>query len=124
MPESVELTVPHTAEYAALIRYVATSMASRADFNVDRVEDARLVADEAFTYLLPHVSADIACRFTIDGQALNMELHAQTSAQDPPPLHSFAEMILQALAQDIHIEISHSTMRIALRMEHDTSLPS
>jgi len=124
LPESVELTVPHTAEYAALIRYVATSMASRADFNVDRVEDARLVADEAFTYLLPHVSSVISCRFTIDGEALNMELRAQTSAHDPPPLNTFAAMILDALSEDIHTEISHSTMRIALRMEHNTSLPS
>jgi hypothetical protein len=124
LTESVELTVPNTAEYLALVRYVATSMASRTHFNVDRVEDARLVADEAFTYLLPHVSSSIRCHFTMDDGILVMEMSAKTAAAALPDMNPFAAMILRALALDIHTEISHSTMRIALRMEHNTSLPT
>jgi hypothetical protein len=44
--ELIELSIPPTADLVVLARFTAATIASRADFDVDEIEDLRLAVDE------------------------------------------------------------------------------
>lgn len=44
--ELIELSLPPTADLVVLARFTAATIASRADFDVDEIEDLRLAVDE------------------------------------------------------------------------------
>ena len=46
MTELVELTIPVSADLVVLARLTAATVASRADFDVEEIEDLRLAVDE------------------------------------------------------------------------------
>ena len=46
MTDIVELTIPVTADLVVLARLTAATVASRADFDVEEIEDLRLAVDE------------------------------------------------------------------------------
>jgi hypothetical protein len=46
MTDSVELTLPVQADLVVLARFTAATIASRADFDVEEIEDFRLAVDE------------------------------------------------------------------------------
>jgi serine/threonine-protein kinase RsbW len=46
MTDIVELTIPVTADLVVLARLTAATVASRADFDIEEVEDLRLAVDE------------------------------------------------------------------------------
>lgn len=48
----IELTVPANPDFLHLIRMVVATVAARAGFTIDEIEDLRLAIDEAGAYLL------------------------------------------------------------------------
>ena len=46
MSDTVELTLPIRADLVVLARFAAATIASRADFDVEEIEDLRLAVDE------------------------------------------------------------------------------
>ncbi len=46
MSDTVELTLPVRADLVVLARFAAGTIASRADFDVEEIEDLRLAVDE------------------------------------------------------------------------------
>jgi len=46
MTDIVELTIPVTADLVVLARLTAATVASRADFDIEEIEDLRLAVDE------------------------------------------------------------------------------
>ena len=46
MTDTVELTLPVQADLVVLARFAAATIASRADFDVEEIEDLRLAVDE------------------------------------------------------------------------------
>jgi serine/threonine-protein kinase RsbW len=44
--EAIDLTVPTLAELMALVRFTAATLASRAQFSMEEIDDLRLAADE------------------------------------------------------------------------------
>src|SRR5438093_6882551 len=51
MPD-VSITVPARADFVHVLRSVIASIAARADFTYDEIDDLRLAVDEAFAQLL------------------------------------------------------------------------
>jgi serine/threonine-protein kinase RsbW len=68
MTDTVELTLPVAADLVALARFAAATIASRADFDVEEIEDLRLAVDELCLSVLDGATdGRLELRFLRDG---------------------------------------------------------
>jgi serine/threonine-protein kinase RsbW len=79
--DEVRLTVPPEQRYLRLIRLAATSIAAAADFDVEAIEDVRIVVDELCSALLEWATGpiELAIRVTVD------EFRCGAAAPGTPP---------------------------------------
>jgi serine/threonine-protein kinase RsbW len=120
----VEIKVPADSSYIALLRTATATLAARADFTLDEIDDLRIAVDEACALLLPGVrpEAMLVCRFTLDDNSLDIAVSAATRTAAKPDPTSFAWMVLTALAGEVDVRNGedHETT-IGLRKVRSTS---
>jgi serine/threonine-protein kinase RsbW len=56
IPELVELRIPSRAEWVALARLAAATVANRLSFSIEEIEDVKLAVAEACTAVIQHES--------------------------------------------------------------------
>jgi serine/threonine-protein kinase RsbW len=120
----VEIRVPADSSYVALLRTATATLAARADFTLDEIDDLRIAIDEACALLLPNAADDamIDCRFTVADDSLEIAVTAATRNLTKPDPTSFAWMVLNALAGEVDVRNGgdHETT-IGLRKVRSTS---
>ena len=112
------LAVPATNDYLGVLRTATAGLAARLQFTLDEIEDLRIAVDEACA-LLVAVAADeseLACRFTVTGDVLIIEVTVQAAENHPqlPSGESFAWQVLGALADDVTRRVSEGEAAIRL----------
>lgn len=103
-PDVVELEVPASAAYLAVVRTAAAGLAARVDLTLDRIEDLRIAVDEACALLLPQpfdgpLSESLRCTFTLNEASLIVDVvgpHTQL-----PQKSAFAWAVLSALVDSL-----------------------
>lgn len=101
--DEVELRIPACSAQLPVARTVAASIAIGADFDVHRIEDARLLTDELCAILLHHAQqgAVLLCRFRVDSEVLRVHgsvLRADTDDNGTGPL---SWRMLHAIADSV-----------------------
>lgn len=115
MTDTVRLEFAADTENVALARSVAARMATRADFALDRVEDARLAVDEAVTQVIStETGGPVTCIFTLETGSLVVEVSAPSPAM--PDQDSFGWIVLRALVDEVEAVSSGSSLTLVLRM--------
>jgi serine/threonine-protein kinase RsbW len=114
--DHVELRVPATGAYLAVLRTAAAGLAARLDFTLDDIEDLRIAVDEACALLLPIAvdGAQLTCRFELRGTVLQVAVSVPSTVDAPPEPGSFAWTVLSALAEDV--EAVHDNDMITLKL--------
>jgi serine/threonine-protein kinase RsbW len=109
----VELTVPASPAYVAVVRTATAGLAARVDITVDRIEDLRIAVDEACALLVrgtnhrpvpvnhAMLGADgvLRCRFVLHEESLTIVVQGPIT-QLPEP-DSFAWSVLSALVDGL-----------------------
>lgn len=98
----VEIELPASAAYLAVLRTLTASLAARLDFTLDEIEDLRIAVDEACALLLAGVTssnARLECVFRHGDGALTVTICAPS--QRTVQRDSFAWTVLSALAGEI-----------------------
>jgi serine/threonine-protein kinase RsbW len=103
----VDLTVPASPAYVAVVRTATAGLAARVDITLDRIEDLRIAVDEACALLVrtpehhdSHAEGDVLrCRFVLHEESLTIEVRGP-SAQLPEH-DSFAWSVLSALVDGL-----------------------
>jgi len=115
MTDTVRLEFAADTENVALARNVAAKMAARADFILDRVEDARLAVDEAVTQVIAGATGGpVTCVFSLDSAVLTVEISAPgPSVLDPD---SFGWIVLRALVDEVEAVSTDAALTLVLRM--------
>jgi serine/threonine-protein kinase RsbW len=122
MSESVELTIPVESDLVVLARLTAATVASRAGFDVEEIEDLRLAVDELcvsivdgssagrliLTFTSSEGSVEVIC--ALDGPA-----PAAAASDDPYSEHDLSIRILDALVEEHGEETDNGTRRVWLR---------
>jgi serine/threonine-protein kinase RsbW len=122
MSESVELTIPVESDLVVLARLTAATVASRAGFDVEEIEDLRLAVDELcvsivdgssagrlnLTFTSSEGSVEVIC--VLDGPA-----PAPAASDDPYSEHDLSIRILDALVEEHGEETDNGTRRVWLR---------
>ncbi len=108
MTDNVELTFPVMADLVVLARLVASTVAARANFDVEEVEDLKLAVDE-LCVSMAHERTDgtLALRFTRDGDLVEVSCTyrpdpggASVEGRSLPSAESLSERILDALVDE------------------------
>jgi serine/threonine-protein kinase RsbW len=109
----VELTVPASPAYVAVVRTATAGLAARVDITVDRIEDLRIAVDEACALLvrgsnhrpvptnhaLLEADGVLRCRFVLHEESLTIVVQGPVT-QLPEP-DSFAWSVLSALVDGL-----------------------
>jgi serine/threonine-protein kinase RsbW len=106
MTDVVELTIPVQADLVMLARLTAATVASRADFDVEEIEDLRLAVDELCVSLVQDGGEGrLNLQFSRDGDRIEVSCsyHADATAPDLPAddlLEGLSARILDALVDE------------------------
>jgi anti-sigma regulatory factor (Ser/Thr protein kinase) len=104
MPETVTARTPADTPHVSLLRAVATALAARLDFPVDRIIELQIAVDEVCSRLMAvsQNSTHLELEFVIEDRGL--VLHASVDGDrrdDREFLTEWSRVILEAIAEDI-----------------------
>lgn len=103
MTGTVRISVPAAPPFAAVVRTVAMTMAAQASLDGERVQDARLLVDEIFNYLLTLTDqpTDIDYEFRADTTCLHVRASLPLSEGAIPELSPTQSRILHTLTSEL-----------------------
>jgi anti-sigma regulatory factor (Ser/Thr protein kinase) len=122
MTEPVELIIPAQSDLFVLARLTAATVASRAGFDVEEVEDFRLAVDELCVSIVDGSSAGrLSLTFISDGGSVEVICTldgpepAARPGDDGYSEHDLSTRILDALVDEHGEEIGRGQQRVWLR---------
>ena len=99
----VELDVPATAAYVAVVRTATAGLAARFDLTLDRIEDLRIAIDEACTLLIRRPSDSppdhLSCVFSLAEHSLTVDVTGPDV--ELPDRTAYAWAVLSALVDSL-----------------------
>jgi serine/threonine-protein kinase RsbW len=124
----IRVSVPARPENVHLLRVVMSSIAARARFAFEEIDDLRLAIDEACAHLLEAAPAPerIEMRVSLDDRGLEVVAVRDTASDRWPPTgarRTLAWQVLNALTDDVAFEEDRAgpsirfTKRSALRVD-------
>ncbi|HMG31402.1 MAG TPA: ATP-binding protein [Jiangellaceae bacterium] len=121
--DHVELRVPASGAYLAVLRTATAGLAARLNFTLDDIEDLRIAVDEACALLLPLAApeARIECRFDLRPDQLQVAVSVPSVTTDPPARDTFAWTVLTALAGEVDATVSDGHVTLTLRKQREMS---
>jgi serine/threonine-protein kinase RsbW len=126
MSEVIELTLPVRPEFLVLVRFTAATLATRAEFSLEEIDDLRLAADEICLSLTGGTGdGSMQLRFTREGDAIEISciVDIQAVAEPAPddPKGEWSLRILDALVDAHGREAIGDTCRAWLRKRRTRS---
>jgi serine/threonine-protein kinase RsbW len=119
----ITVTVPARPDFVRLLRAVVASIGARFDLTYDRIDDLRMVVDEASAQLLRIPSRNLTMKVA-PGERMVILVQADGSADGewPPPgfVETLAWRVLSGLADEVRFERADDG-RPGVRIEMDTS---
>lgn len=114
--DHVELRVPASSAYLAVLRTAAAGLAARLGFTLDGIEDLRIAVDEACAMVLPLATPDasLTCRFELQTDALMVEVSVPSEETKLPGRDTWAWKVLTALAGEAETSIANGQASVVL----------
>ncbi len=114
----VQLTLPAASAYLSVLRTATASLAARADFTLDDIEDLRIAVDEACALLLLSAvpGSNLECTFELSPGVIQVSVTVRSLDGEPPSRETFAWTVLTALADEVSSSVdADSRVTIGLR---------
>ncbi|WP_131765550.1 anti-sigma factor [Candidatus Frankia datiscae] len=114
----VQLTLPAASAYLSVLRTATASLAARADFTLDDIEDLRIAVDEACALLLLSAvpGSDLECTFELSPGVIDVSVTVLSLDGESPSIETFAWTVLTALADEVSSSVdADSRVTIGLR---------
>jgi serine/threonine-protein kinase RsbW len=121
MIDVIELTIPVRADLVVLARLTAATVASRAEFDVEEIEDLRLAVDELCVSLVQGgVEGQLDLQFSRDEDRVEVSCSYESGMGDAgrsidPSLVGLSALILDALVDEHGEETQDGKRRAWLR---------
>jgi serine/threonine-protein kinase RsbW len=124
MPDIVSARIPADTQHVSLLRAVATALAARLDFPVDRIIELQIAVDEVCSRLMA-VSRECT-RIDVDFEVVDKGLVLNAAVdgklrEDREFLTEWSRVILEAIAEDIAPMTDNGTVRISLAVAKGSS---
>lgn len=99
----VELKIPSDPQFLQAIRLTTASLANRVGFDIDDIEDLKVIISEIVTYVIP-LNDEIAITFELYDDSIKFFVNVDKASYDLEELKDEAKMkrqILASLADEI-----------------------
>lgn len=99
----VELKIPSDPQFLQAIRLTTSSLANRVGFDIDDIEDLKVIISEIVTYVIP-LNDEILIKFELYDDKIRLVVKVDKAYYDLNDLKDEAKMkrqILMTLADDI-----------------------
>ena len=119
----ITLTVSADASLARLVRMTAANVAMLSSMSVDRVEDIKMAAEEAFIYACGTAAgADLEISFVADAEHVDMAFTlegatAYAEATEDDPTAAYADLIIGAVCDSYEKRESPATLVMSLKAD-------
>ena len=116
----ISLTVASDPHLARLVRMTAANVAMLSSMSVDRVEDIRMAAEEAFIYACSVTpGSSVAIDFSVDeahvGMTFSLDSHAAVEPDDQTS--AYAELILASVCDSYEKTESPLVLNLVLKAD-------
>jgi hypothetical protein len=116
--DKVVLTVPVRSEFARTVRMVAAELATRADMDLDSVEDVRLAVEEAFVFASERAAApELTFTFDVAPGFIGVEVAPLLAGCDDGASDTgerYARFILDSICDEFELVESADVCRLRL----------
>lgn len=112
--DKIEIKIPAKESYLKSLRLLSASIASDMGFNIEKVEDIRVVVSEAVNYKLGEGYVDI--KFFVEEDSLTVSVLGKDKKIDKQAL-KMRNLILEALADEAYV--SEDEIRLVKRVNDD-----
>ena len=124
--DGVTLTIPARPDFVHVIRSVVASVAARADFSFDAIDDLRLAVDEACAQLLsfrPGATVlEIEIAWDQDGLEVVAAIDGDATGWPPPGSEdTLTWQVLAALADEATFDRTHAGPAVRLRKRREVA---
>lgn len=109
--DNITITIPPKSIYIKSIRLFTASLASDLGFDIEQVEDLRVVVSEAINYKLSDQEIEVV--YTVNEKELEIKVIGKDKSLDQRAL-DMRNLILEELADEV--EISEGEIRIIKRV--------
>lgn len=116
----ISLTVAADPHLARLVRMTAANVAMLSNMSVDRVEDIRMAAEEAFIYACSAAPDALATiDFEVDAQHVGMffSFDGADARESDPQTAAYAELILKSVCDSYEKTASPLTLNLQLKAD-------
>lgn len=118
----IELNVSRDPSLARLVRMTAANVAALSQMSVERVEDIRMAAEEAFVYCCSATgngSVNISFESTKEYVGMNFSVGGQSQlpAQSDDPTSAYNDLILDAVCDSYEKQESPVSLKLKLNAE-------
>lgn len=98
-PDEIELRLGAELANLPIIRSLTSSIAMRADFDLDAIADLKLAVDEACSTLIPRATpeAALACTFKVSKDEIGFAVRVPSTSDAEPRSDSFGWQVLTTL---------------------------
>ncbi|WP_296112634.1 anti-sigma regulatory factor [uncultured Anaerococcus sp.] len=111
--DKISIKIPASKRYQKSVRLFVSGLGLELDFNVEQIEDLKVLVSEAINYKIGDDGLDLA--FLVEDRKLSIEVVGKDKKSDPKAL-AMRNAILSALADEIEIE--GDLLRIIMRKTH------
>ncbi|WP_322766646.1 anti-sigma factor [Frankia sp. Cr1] len=120
----VQLTLPAASAYLSVLRTATASLAARADFTLDDIEDLRIAVDEACALLLLSAvpGSNLECTFELAPGVIQVAVTVLSLDGEPPSTDTFAWTVLTALADEVSSSVT-ADPRVTIRLRKRRGVP-
>lgn len=111
--DKISIKVPANKKYQKSIRLFVAGLGSELDFNIEQIEDLKVLVSEAINYKMGKDGLDL--NFLVGDDSLALEVVGKDKKDDSRAL-AMRDAILSALADEIETE--GDLLRIIMRQTH------
>ena len=116
----ISLTVASDPHLARLVRMTAANVAMLSSMSVDRVEDIRMAAEEAFIYACSVTpDSSVTIDFSVDAEhvAMTFSLDASKAVEPDDQASAYAELILASVCDSYEKTASPLVLHLELKAD-------
>lgn len=111
--DKISIKIPANKKYQKSVRLFVAGLGSELDFNIEQIEDLKVLVSEAINYKMEREGLDL--NFLVGDDCLTLEVVGEDKKEDPRAI-AMRDAILSALADEIKTE--GDLLRIIMRKTH------
>ncbi len=111
--DKISIKIPQNNHYQKSLRLFVAGLASDLNFDIEQIEDLKVLLSEAINYKMDKTGLDLA--FLVGEDRLSIEVVGEDKKTDAKSI-AMRDAILSALADEIEIE--GDLLRITMRNSH------